>query len=104
MTPYEVGFAPEANAQLLALFDDLCERSASVAVAANYVEAVIDTCERLAQFPLRCPARDDIRPGLRLTHHRGKTVIAFAVDAKAHSVTILGIFHGGRDYAADLSL
>jgi hypothetical protein len=23
--------------------------------------------------------RDDVRPGLRLTHHKGRTVIAYAV-------------------------
>lgn len=40
--------------------------------------------------------RDDIRPGLRITHYRKRAVIAFAVDAE--QVSILGIYYGGRDY------
>jgi toxin ParE1/3/4 len=44
--------------------------------------------------------RDDILPGLRITHFRKKTVIAFLV--LKNRVEILGIFHGGRDYAAIL--
>jgi plasmid stabilization system protein ParE len=47
--------------------------------------------------------RDDIRPGLRITNYRKRTVIAFAVDTDAERVEILGIFHGGQDYEAGLS-
>ncbi len=48
-------------------------------------------------------ARDDIRLGLRITHHKGRTVIAFAVDDAAHRVSIVGVF-GGQDYEAALVL
>jgi plasmid stabilization system protein ParE len=46
--------------------------------------------------------RDDIRPGLRITHYRKRTVIAFAVDTHAQQVSILGVFHGGQDYETAL--
>jgi plasmid stabilization system protein ParE len=48
-------------------------------------------------------AREDIRPGLRLTHHKGRTVIAYAVDEHARTVSIIGIFYGGQDHEGTLS-
>jgi plasmid stabilization system protein ParE len=44
---------------------------------------------------MRGAARDDIRPGVRLTHHRKRTTIAFTVNDS--TVTILGVFYGGQD-------
>ena len=40
--------------------------------------------------------RDDVRPGLRITHYKKRTVIAFAVNAE--QVSIIGMFYGGQDY------
>ena len=74
---YSVVFAPEASDQLEALFLYIAERS-SLVIAERYIDAVVGTCEGLAMFPLRGVAREDIRPGLRLTHHKGRTVIAYA--------------------------
>lgn len=64
---------------------------------------MVSTCEGLALFPLRGAPREDIRPGLRVTHHKGRTLIAYAVDEDARTVSVLGIFYGGRDYEAVLS-
>ncbi len=50
--------------------------------------------------PLRGAQRDDIRPGLRITNYKGRTVVAFAVDA--HLVSIIGVFYGGQDYETAL--
>lgn len=47
--------------------------------------------------------REDIRPGLRVTHHKGRTLIAYAVDEDTRTVSVLGIFYGGQDYEAVLS-
>ena len=71
---YRVVFAPEAGDQLEAL------------------------------FPLRGVAREDIRPGLRLTHHKGRTVIAYAVDEVSQRVAIVGVFYGGQDHEDALSV
>ena len=64
---------------------------------------MIGTCEGLALFPLRGVPREDIRPGLRVTHHKGRTLIAYAVDEDTRSVSVLGIFYSGKDYEAALS-
>jgi plasmid stabilization system protein ParE len=87
----------EADDQLEALFLHIAT-AASAATAERYTSAVLDTCERLAHFPHRGVPRDDIRPGLRVTHHKGRTIIAYAVDDARREVAILGIFHGGQDY------
>lgn len=100
--PYRIVFAPEASDQLEALLLYIAEHS-SMTIAERYTDAVVETCERLALFPLRGVAREDIRPGLRLTHHKGRTVIAYAVDEGQQTVPILGVFYGGQDHEEALS-
>lgn len=92
---HRVVFSPEAADQLLHLYTYIA-RAASPSVAARYTEAIVAYCESLNVFPHRGVQRDDIRPGLRITHYRKRAVIAFAVDAE--QVSILGIYYGGRDY------
>jgi len=99
---YRVVFAPEASDQLEELFLYIADQS-SPAIAQRYTDAVIATCEGLALFPHRGVARDDIRPGLRLTHHKGRTVIAYAVDEETQMVAIVGVFYGGQDHEGALS-
>lgn len=64
---------------------------------------MVATCEGLALFPLRGVPREDIRPGLRVTHYKGRTVIAYAVDADMRTVSILGVFYGGQDHEGALA-
>lgn len=64
---------------------------------------MVATCERLALFPLRGVPREDIRPGLRVTHHKGRILVAYSVDEDTRTVSVLGIFYGGQDYEAALS-
>lgn len=96
MIPYGVVYAPEATDQLEELYRYIAERS-SPAVAEHYTSTVIETCEGLALFPLRGVSREDIRPGLRVTHHRGRAVIAYAVNRNSRMVFILGVLYGGQD-------
>jgi len=84
------------------LFAYIAERR-SPAVAERYTSAVVETCERLALFPLRGVPREDIRPGLRVTHHEGRTLIAYAVDEGARIVSVVGVFYGGQDLDAALA-
>ncbi|WP_425261869.1 type II toxin-antitoxin system RelE/ParE family toxin [Rubrivivax sp. RP6-9] len=75
----------------------------SPAVADHYTSAVIETCEGLSIFPLRGVSRADIRSGLRVTHHRGRTVIAYTVDHDARLVSSLGVLYGGQDFEQALA-
>ncbi|MEI6460100.1 MAG: type II toxin-antitoxin system RelE/ParE family toxin [Pseudomonadota bacterium] len=95
MTTYTVVFAPEAEEQLAALYRYIADH-ASPDVALHYTNAIVAHCEGLNHVPLRGRRREDIRAGLRITHYKGRAIIAFAVDAA--QVSILGVFYGGQDY------
>ena len=101
--PYAVVFAPEAMDQLEGLYSYIAAQ-ASTTTAERYTSAVLATCEGLALFPHRGAPRDDIRPGLRITQHKGRTVVAYAVDDDANQVVILGVFYGGQDYGAAMAI
>lgn len=90
-----VVFTPEAREQISALYRWIAAE-ASPEIALRYTEAVIAQCEALSSFPERGTLRDDIRPGLRITSYRKRTVIAFAIETDR--VTIIGVFHGGQNY------
>jgi len=98
---YTVVFAPEAEEQLAALYCHIADH-ASRDVAFRYTNAIVEYCEGMDHVPLRGTRRDDIRSGLRITHYKGRTVIAFAVDAER--VSIVGVFYGGQDYETALQL
>ena len=90
-----VVFSPEAEEQLAELYHYIAA-AASPETAARYTEAISSYCEDLRMFPRRGTLRGDIRPGLRITHYRNRTVIAFEVNAD--SIAIIGVFYGGRNY------
>lgn len=96
---YTVVFAPQAEDQLTELYGYIAAR-ASPATAKHYTDAIVSLCESLSEFPHRGRPRDDIRPGLRVTNYKGRTVIAFAVDDASLRVSILGVYYGGQDYEA----
>ncbi len=92
---HRVVFSPEALEQLPELYRYIAQ-AASPSVALAYTEAIVSYCESLNLFPLRGTRRDDVRPGLRLTNYKKRTVIAFDVDSEV--VSIIGIFYGGQDH------
>ena len=92
---FRVVYAPEAEQALVDLYIYLAD-AASPETALQYVTELVRYCDSFATFPHRGTRRDDVLPGLRISHFRGRTVIAFAVDGEC--VNIAGFFHGGRDY------
>ncbi len=96
---FEVIFSSRARRQLLELYDYI-ETLSYPTRAKKYVDGLVESCNRLGILPRRGTRRNDILPGLRITHFRKRTVIAFVV--LENRVEILGIFHGGRNYATIL--
>jgi plasmid stabilization system protein ParE len=92
---YRVVFSPEAEEQLIALYGYIAA-AASPDIAARYTEAIVSYCDSLSSFPNRGVLREDIRPGLRITHYKKRAVIAFDVDVG--QVSIIGVYYGGQDY------
>jgi toxin ParE1/3/4 len=94
---HSVVYAPEAEAQLVALYFHIAE-AASPEIAANYTGAIVKQCESLKTFPFRGAERDDLRPRLRVFGFRKRVSIAFEITGEV--VTILGIFYGGQKFEA----
>jgi plasmid stabilization system protein ParE len=94
---HSVVYAPEAEAQLVALYLHIAAAS-SPEIAARYTGAIVEQCESLKDFPVRGTRRDDIRPGLRLFGFRRRVSIPFEVTDNV--VTILGVFYGGQNFEA----
>jgi len=56
---HRVIYAPEADAQLVALYFHIAA-AASPEIAARYTGAIVRQCESLMTFPMRGTRRDDI--------------------------------------------
>ncbi|MBV9777195.1 MAG: type II toxin-antitoxin system RelE/ParE family toxin [Acetobacteraceae bacterium] len=96
---HRVVFAPEAQADLIELYDYLAERAGPERALA-YTERIETTCRGLATFPERGSRRDDIRPGLRVIGVGRRVAIAYHIGAE--TVTIDRALYGGRDLGAAL--
>ena len=90
MKSYTVVFTPEAQEQLAQLYRYIAEHASSE-IALRYTGAIIEHCEAMETLPHRGTRREDIRPGLRITHYKGRAVIAFAVEAE--QVSMRGLHH-----------
>ena len=99
MNQFTVVFTPEAQEQLTALYRYI-STAASPNIAERYISSIVAYCESLQNFPHLGICRDDVRPGLRITNHKKRTVIAYAVDIDM--ISIIGIFYGGQDYETAL--
>ena len=96
-----VVIAPEAQAQLDALYDYIAD-AASADIALRFNDALLDQFESLRDFPVRGTARDDILPGLRTVGFRKRVTIAFVVEKT--SVLVIGVFYGGQDFESILKV
>jgi plasmid stabilization system protein ParE len=95
---YQVVFSPQAIRDL----DDALIYLApemGAAAAREYLAKIRNYCAGFATFPNRGMRRDDLRPGIRLVGYRYKATIAFDIDRE--TVTILRIYHRGRNIDAD---
>ena len=99
MTPRDVIFAPEARADLLALYEWISAK-ASPDVAMTYIERIERYCSGFDLASQRGHMRDDIRTGLRVIGFERRVTIAFMVSEEV--VTILRLFYGGQNWEEDL--
>jgi len=73
MNLYAVAFTPEAEEQLAILYRYIAA-AASPAIAERYTNAIITHCEGLYTAPNRGTRRDYVRPNLRITNYKRRTV------------------------------
>jgi toxin ParE1/3/4 len=102
---FAIEFSADAERDFDLIFDHLFESYVTFGEgteealnhAARRVMDIRKAVDRLASFPLRGAARDDILPGIRfLTIARA--IYWFDVDRTAHKVRILAVFFGGQDH------
>ena len=98
MKKYEVFLTPDAIQDLKDIYEYISDASGLAEVAWSYIERLRSECHSLEHAPLRGHKRDDLRKNLRILPIAKNTVAAFEVNEKKRTVTILNIFHGGRDY------
>ena len=97
-----INFTPEAERQLNEI-DDWITSAASADTARRFVTAVLDHIDAIGDFPLAGRARDDVRPGMRTSTFRKRTLVVYEVDESSGErvVHILGVFHGWQDWEAE---
>ena len=94
-----VVYAPEAEGDLLSLFDHIAD-AASEAVAAGYLGRIKVWLEGFSTASERGTRRDDIRPGLRIIGFERRLTVAFTVTED--KVVIQRVFSGGQNWGARL--
>lgn len=99
MQRYEITLHPEAERELVELYDYIADQSDAV-TAWNFVEGIREFCSKLGAFPERGTERKDLRSGLRIIGYKRRVSIAFSVNGSR--VSILGIFYGGRQIKAGI--
>ncbi len=93
---YRVVFSPEAIQDLNDLHAYILSEAGPWR-AREYVSKLYDYCLSFETFPQRGTRRDDLSPGLRIVGYHRRATIAFRIDGE--EVTILRLFHRGRDVA-----
>lgn len=100
-----VYLTPEAERQLHQI-DDWIAEHATADLARDFVSAILGHIEGIVAFPFAGRARDDIRPGMRTTTFRKRTLVVYEIAQSSPGLTtinVLGVFHGGQDWEAALS-
>lgn len=98
-----IHFTPEARQQLHQL-DEWIADKATDETARRFVAAILDHIDGILVFPLAGRARDDVRPGMRTTTFKKRTLVAYEVDESSGElvVNVVGVFHGGQDWETAL--
>lgn len=87
--------APEAKADLIALYDGIAS-AAHPKTAHGYIDRIEAFCQGMRIASERGTRRDDVCPNLRIVTFEQRVTVAFTVDEG--SVVILRLFHGGRNW------
>lgn len=102
---FAIEFSAEAERDFDLIFDHLFEsylafgESTEEALdhAARRIMDIRKAADKLATFPLRGTARDNILPGIRFLAI-ARAIYWFDVDQAARKVRILAVFFGGQDH------
>lgn len=91
-----VRLAPEAQNDLLGIYDYIVEVSGSSVVAGRYLDRIGNFLSGLSVFPERGTLRGDVRDGLRIIGFERNASVAFIVEDE--KVIILRILGKGQEF------
>jgi plasmid stabilization system protein ParE len=102
---FAIEFSTESERDFELIFEHLFEsyvgfgesREAAFGRAAKRIKEIRKAAERLATFPNRAAARDDVLPGLRYLVI-DRAIYWFDIEEPARKIRILAIFFGGQDH------
>jgi len=89
--------APEAEADLDAIWYYVARESGDAAIADHLIDALAERFALLARFPQLGRRRDDLRPGVR-SFPVGEYLILYRMEEA--DVLVLHVTHGHRDIEA----
>jgi plasmid stabilization system protein ParE len=109
--PFAVEFSAESERDFELIFDHLFESyigfgespEEALEHAAQRIMGIRRAADRLAMFPIRGTARDDVLPGVRYLAI-DRAIYWFDVDEAAQKLRILAIFFGGQDHIRHMLL
>lgn len=99
MERYQVRLTEEAELDLARIYGFVRRKSASVAVARDYLTRIQSFLDGFETFPERGTTRDHVRPGLRIVGFERRVSVAFVVEPTA--VVILRILYAGQQFGSD---
>jgi len=91
-----VRLTPEAQNDLVSIYDYIIEVSGSSVVADRYLDRIGNFLSGLSVFPERGTLRDDVRDGLRIIGFERNASIAFIVEDER--VIVLRILGKGQEF------
>ncbi|PPK45723.1 hypothetical protein B0G57_104124 [Trinickia symbiotica] len=104
MRKYKVQYLQSFYEMLQNIESYMVDHGRSDASIDRYRSTVFDTCETFATFPNRGTSHGDLMSGLRTWNIEGETILAYAVDDSASTVTFAGITYGGQNWTEIFSL
>lgn len=101
MKRYRIRLTDEAELDLARIYRFVRQKSASSAVARNYVARIKTFMDGFETYPERGSIRDHVRPGLRIVGFERRVSVAFVVEPA--EVVILRILYAGQQFESDES-
>ncbi|PDT11327.1 type II toxin-antitoxin system RelE/ParE family toxin [Rhizobium sp. M1] len=101
MKHYHIRLTDEAELDLARIYGFVRRKSASAAVARDYVARIRTFVGGFEMYPERGSLRDHVRPGLRIVGFERRVSVAFVVEPT--EVVIIRILYAGQRFESEES-
>jgi toxin ParE1/3/4 len=91
-----LSYSASAREDIKSLHGYIAESSGGAKTADGYIARILDSLDKLLDFPELGRPRDDLRKNLRTIGFERRAIIVYLV--KADEVEIVRVFYGGRNF------